>query len=334
MSSAESRPADRLPGDLAAAVLAITPAVGPNETEWPGLTTYRFDRPQASQWAEVRSLALCCVVQGRKRFIVDSDEYVCDPAQYLVFTRGMRFETEILEASPEKPYLSFVLQIEPALVSSVLVDMVEHRTTSAGRPTGHATAPAARVSAFEHSLGEAILRFLRSLASAADRRVIAPMYLREVTYRLMNADQALRLLSETAAERNRHRVSEVVRYIREHMTEPLTVADMASHALMSPSALTALFVEETGVGPYQFAKRMRLDRARELLIQDGLTVSEIVREVGYTSLSYFINEFKRQFGTTPGAYAKVQRQTVAMRVEEATSPARRSEWTTMQVERA
>ena len=63
---------------------------------------------------------------------------------------------------------------------------------------------------------------------------------------------------------------------------------------------------------------MRLDRARALLVQDELTVGEVVREVGYTSASYFINEFKRQFGTTPGAYARAQREAVAMRVEEAT----------------
>jgi AraC-like DNA-binding protein len=62
-----------------------------------------------------------------------------------------------------------------------------------------------------------------------------------------------------------------------------------------------------------------LDRAGELLIMDGLTVSEVAKEVGYTSLSHFITEFKRYFGTTPRGYASLQRETVALRVGEATA---------------
>lgn len=300
---------------LIAALQALTPKVGSNVTEWPGLTAYRFTSPQPPQWAEVHSLALCCVVQGGNRFIVDGDEHACRCGHYLLLTPGMRFQAEILEA----PYLAFVLRLDPTIVSSVLADMVERQTTS--RSPRHAAAAAVHLSPIDRDLAAAMLRFLRSLASTEDRRVLAPMYLREITYRLMRAGQVLRLLDATATQRGWNRVSEVMRYIREHMAEPLTVADMARHALMSPSALTAVFVETTGMSPYQFAKRMRLNRARALLIDNELTVSEIVREVGYTSQSYFINEFKRQFGTTPGTYARTQRQTVALRVEEATGQA-------------
>jgi AraC-like DNA-binding protein len=306
---------------LIAALQALTPKVGSNVTEWPGLTAYRFTSPQPPQWAEVHSLALCCVIQGRKRFIVEGHEHVCASGHYLLLTPGMRFQAEILEASVGAPYLSFVLRIEPALVSSVLADMVERQTASASRSTQQAVAAAVHLSPVDRDLEGVMLRFLRSLAGAEDRRVLTPMYLREITYRLMQPGQVPRLVDAAASERGWSRVSEVMRYIREHMAEPLTVSDMAKHALMSPSALTAVFVETTGKGPYQFAKRMRLNRARALLIESELTVSQIVREVGYTSQSYFINEFKRQFGTTPGTYAKVQRQTVAMRVEEATGRA-------------
>jgi AraC-like DNA-binding protein len=298
-------------------VLALTPAVGPNTTVWPGLTAYRFERPQPSQWAEVHSLALCCVVQGRKRFVVDGEDHLCDPAHCLLFTRGMRFEAEILEASAGEPYLSLVVQIDAALVDSVLVDMAERRPPAV-RAAERPPVAAAHVSPFDANLAGAVLRFLGSLATDVDRRVLAPMCLREITYRLMQADQVARIVEAAARERRSDPVATVSRYISDHLAEPLTVADMARHAFMSPSALTALFVEATGVGPYQFAKRMRLDRARALLVQDELTVGEVVREVGYTSASYFINEFKRQFGTTPGAYARAQREAVAMRVEEAT----------------
>jgi len=303
------------PAELAEAVLAITPGIGPNQTAWPGLTTYRFTRPQASQWVEVQSLALCAIIHGRKRFVVGDDDYVCGPGDYTLLRRGMRFQTSILEASEDAPYLSFVLQLDPDVIDSVLVDMAEHRVRPLvaprpGRPDRH-------VSPFDEELEGAVLRFLRSLDTVADRCVLAPMRLREVTYRLMQLEQLPRLLEAVAVERDADPVRRAMRYIEEHLAEPLTVADMARHVALSPSALTARFVEATGMGPYQYAKRMRLDRARALLVADELTVSQIAREVGYSSLSYFINEFKRQFAVTPGAYAKAQRHAVAMRVEEA-----------------
>lgn len=305
-------------GDLVAAMLAITPEVGPNETAWPGLTAYRFSRPQAPQWAEVRSLALCCVVQGRKRFVVDGREHVCDPFTYLLLTQGMRFEAEIVEARSDEPYLSFVLQIDPAIVSSVLVDMADRPAISPPEPAPRAAPSTAHTGELDRRLRAAVLRLLRSLASEADRRVLAPLFLREITYRLMGAEQVSGLLQAAAIERRNGPVAEVTRYIEEHLSEPLTVADMAGHVLMSPSALTSAFVQATGVGPYQFAKRMRLSRASALLVEGSLNVSEVAREVGYTSLSYFINEFKRQFGATPRTFARSQRDVVAMRLDKAT----------------
>lgn len=295
-----------------------TTEIGPNESEWPGLTTYRFIHPQAAQWSEVQSLALCCVLQGRKRVAVDGHEYVYDPFNYLLFTRGMRFESEILEASVEKPFLSFVLQIDPQIVRAVSSDIAERRVTTFHRPAKPAQF-AASVSPLDQNLMGAVLRFLRSLVVGADRRVLAPMYLQEVTYRLMQTEQCSQLLEAASTERENNPVSEVIRYVRERMSEPLTVADMAHTARMSPSALTNVFTEATGMGPYQFVKRMRLDQAGALLLQEDLNVSEVARQVGYTSLSHFINEFKRYFGATPRAYAAAQRQSVALYVDKATS---------------
>lgn len=296
-------------------MLAKSADVGPNEWEWPGLTTYRFTRPQPPQWSVVESLALCCVLQGRKRVVVDGDEYFYDAFRYLLFTRGMRYETEVLEASVEKPFLSFVLQIDPAIVRSVSSDLVDRRDATVGRPAASPAPRPAYVSPVDQGLMGAVLRFLRSLAAGADRRVLAPMYLREIAYRLMQAEQVSRLVEAAAVERESDPVSEVIRYVRERMSEPLTVADMAHHVRMSPSALTSVFAEATGMGPYQFVKRMRLDRASVLLVQEDMNVSAVSRRVGYTSLSHFINEFKRYFGTTPRAYAEAQRRILTTRID-------------------
>ncbi|MGH8932137.1 MAG: AraC family transcriptional regulator N-terminal domain-containing protein [Egibacteraceae bacterium] len=305
-------------GDVIAEMQGQAPNVGPNESEWPGLTTYQFVRPQAPHWDEVRSLSLCCIVQGRKRVVIDEISYYYDPFHYLVLNRGMRFEAEILEASVERPFLSFVLQIDPTVVRGVSADMAERAMTTFRRPSGLPAAPA-YVSPVNQNLMGAVLRFLRSISAGADRRVLAPMYLREIAYRLLQAEQCVRLLAAATSEYEDNPVSEVIRYVRDRMSEPLTVADLADHVRMSPSAFAHLFREVTGMAPYQFVKNMRLDQAGALLLQGGRSVSEVGRDVGYTNLSHFINEFKRRFGTTPGAYAELQRHILALGVSQATT---------------
>jgi AraC-like DNA-binding protein len=315
-----------MPGNLIAELLAKAPEVGPNECAWPGLIAWRFDHPQPPQWLSVKSLAICWTAQGRKRLVVDDedDEYLCVPSTYLLCRRGMRVRAEILDARPEEPYLSFVLHIDPAVVRSMLSDLIDHRGPIPGSMGAPVAPAAAHLSPVDDDLTDAALRFLGALDAEPDRRVLAPLFLREITYRLMRSEQAARILGAATTERESNPVTGVIAYARRHISEPLTVADLARRAGMSPSALTNAFTLATGMGPYQFVKRMRLDRARELLVQDGMNVSEVARQVGYGSPSYFIAEFKRHFGAPPRKYAQEQRVAVAMSIPaapEQTDPA-------------
>jgi AraC-type transcriptional regulator N-terminus len=117
-------------GDLIAELAARALAVGANAGAWPGLTIYRFTAPTGPSWEEIQSLSLCVVAQGRKAVTVAGETYLYDPFHYLVLSSHLHFEAEIPEASPNRPFLSFVLQIDPALVRRVSSDMLERRTTA------------------------------------------------------------------------------------------------------------------------------------------------------------------------------------------------------------
>ena len=74
---------------------------------------------------------------------------------------------------------------------------------------------------------------------------------------------------------------------------------MAKRAAMSVAAFHHNFKLVTSSSPLQYLKRIRLDRARLLMTQDGYNASTAARAVGYESPSQFSREFKRLFGTTP-----------------------------------
>ena len=290
-------------GDLIAELAARAPKVGANSGLWPGLTIYRFTSPVGPSWEEIQSLSLCIVAQGRKTVTVDGTTYKYDPFHYLVLGSHLHFQAEILEASVSRPFLSFVLQIDPALVRQVSSDMLERRTTAFRSRDARAqpTQPGC-VSALDQDLLGVVLRFLRAVGTGTDGRVLAPLYLQEMVYRVLQREQYARLLSLAAAESASNPVSAVLEYVRSHLSELLTVADMADLVRLSPSAFAHLFRDVTGRSPYQFVKEMRLDRARELLVDGDFTVARISKEVGYASVSHFISEFRGRFGVTPRAY--------------------------------
>jgi AraC-like DNA-binding protein len=278
---------------------------GGNTGAWPGLTIYRFTEPTGPAWEEIQSLSLCIVAQGRKAVSVDGATYEYDPFHYLVLNSHLHFQAEILQASPAKPFISFVLQIDPTVVRQVSSDMIERRTTAFRHRDAERepAEPSGFVSVLDQELAGAVLRFLRSIDAGPDRRVLAPLYLREMVYRVLQREQYSRLLAIAAAESASNPVSAVLEYVRAHLAEPLTVADLAEQVSLSPSAFAHLFREVTGRSPYQFVKEMRLDKARELLIDGQRPVAGVAQEVGYGSASHFISEFRGRFGVTPRTYS-------------------------------
>lgn len=304
------------PGDLVAELRARAPRIGTNDGLWPGLSIYRFDAPAAPQWEEVRELHLCVIAQGRKCVTTDGAKCFYDPLTYLAISDNLPFRTEIIEASPAKPFLSFGLQLDHELVREVSSDIILERQTTAfpgarsapTTATGDAQAPAppsaakpSFVSALDRDMMDAILRFLRALSTGADRRVLAPVYLKEIVYRALQAEQYTRLIERAASESASNPVSAIIAYVHEHLAEPLSVSELAERAFMSPSAFSHLFRDVAGKSPYQFIKEMRLNKARELLIENEASITQISKAVGYRSTSHFINEFRDRYGMTPRA---------------------------------
>jgi AraC-like DNA-binding protein len=292
--------------DLVAQLLALTPRVGPNPAGWPGLTCYRFTEPVEPCWEEVRSLSLCVVAQGRKAVEVGGRTYHYDPFNYLVLGSSLHFRAEILEATPASPFLSFVLQIDPGLVRRVTADILDRRTTTFTRPRP-IRSERAFVTPLDIGLMGAVTRFLHAAQARSERRVLAPIYLREMVYRVLQAEQYARLLEVAASEDSANPVSTVISHVRANLSEPLTVRDLAERVALSPSAFSHLFRDVTGRSPHQFVKQIRLDRACELLVVGELSVTQVSRAVGYASASHFINEFRSRFGTTPRAYQEMAR---------------------------
>lgn len=91
-------------------------------------------------------------------------------------------------------------------------------------------------------------------------------------------------------------------YLKNHLTERVSVAQLAAMAPMSPSHFAALFRQQIGVPVLQYQTQLRMARARELLDTTELPVASIAAAVGYPDAFYFSRQFRAIHGTTPLRY--------------------------------
>jgi AraC family transcriptional regulator, arabinose operon regulatory protein len=97
------------------------------------------------------------------------------------------------------------------------------------------------------------------------------------------------------------RVQRAARYLADHPDEPFNLGRLAAHCGISPSRLSHLFRAGMGSTPQVFGEKLRLEHARQLLVQTRLTTGEIALEVGFSDPLYFSRRFKRAFGHPPAA---------------------------------
>ena len=100
------------------------------------------------------------------------------------------------------------------------------------------------------------------------------------------------------------RLSEIRRYMEEHLDEPLTIPVLSRRACLSATAFKEGFRQLYGLPVHTWLRQRRMERAAELLRGSALSVLGVAQSVGYGSASQFSAAFRRQYGVPPAQYRK------------------------------
>ncbi len=249
--------------------------------------------------------SFCVIAQGSKEILLGENRYRYDPTHYLIATVGLPIASYIVEASPEYPYLGVILELDPILVSSVLVE--------AGHlaPRRHVTMTAINVSPLDTGLLDAVVRLVRLLDSRLEARLLAPLIKREIVYRLLLGEHGGRLRQVATLGDSTHRIAEAIQRLRQDFDQPLRIEDIARELGMSVSGFHHHFRALTAMSPLQFQKQLRLQEARRLMLSEGFDAASAGYSVGYGNAAQFTREYKRLFGTPPMRDIKQLRMTEA-----------------------
>jgi AraC-like DNA-binding protein len=251
----------------------------------------------------------CVIAQGSKDFLLGDSQYRYDPDHYLIGTLEMPLFSQILEATPEQPYLSLLLDLVPTFVKSVIEDAGQ------GSLAGFAEVRAMDVSWLDVNLQDAVVRLLRLLDTPSEVAVLLPLIKREIVYRLLMGPQRVRLLQMAAEDINAPFIARAVELIRQDYNQPLNIEELGREIGLSVSALYHRFKAVTAMSPLQFQKRLRLHEARRLMLSENFDAASAAYQVGYHDPAYFNREYKSLFGVPPIRHVQRLREEVLVNAE-------------------
>lgn len=276
---------------LVAAIERHAPADGVCGTAIPGLIIARLQQPSAPN-ALVVDPSLCIVAQGAKEVFLAGEVYRYDPAHSLLVAVDLPISARVVEATPTRPCLAVRLSFDPLVVGELLAECPG--AVPPGPPTRGVD-----VSPVEPQLLDAVGRLMALLDSPQTLGPLAPLVLREITYRVLIGPQGARLRQIATAGAPAQQIARAIRWLRDHFAEPLGGESLARHAQMSLSGFHQHFKAVTGLSPLQYQKQLRLQEARRLMLGEGLDATSAAFRVGYESPSQFSREYRRLFGESP-----------------------------------
>jgi AraC-like DNA-binding protein len=291
-----------LRAELAALIERWAQVDGSHPTEIPGLSLMRSCSTQVPVHSIVEP-ALCVLVQGSKRVFVGEEVYLYDNRQYLVVSQDLAVSSRVCEASRDAPYLGLRVDFSTQEIAALALD---ERLPQ--RPVRKAVERGIYTEDLGVTLLEAVLRLVRLLDTPQDIPALAPLYIREVLYRLLSAPEGGRLAQMAMTDSHSHRIARVIERLRAHYQEPLKMEALAAQVHMSVSALHHHFKAVTAMSPLQFQKHLRLQEARRLMLFEHVDAATAGHRVGYESQSQFNREYSRLFGSPPARDIKRLRE--------------------------
>jgi len=262
---------------------------GVGQTPIAGLTTICATSRSELSYAIQRPLA-CLVLQGAKHVTMGKQSFSFCAGDSLLIMADVPTSSQITQADARLPYLSLVLDLDPAIIADLTTAM-STMETGEHLPVGHEQTDA--------DVADAALRLMRLLERPAAIPLLQAQALREFHYWLLAGRHGAAIRRLGAPNGNVQRVARAIALLRAEYTRRLPVEQLAAVAGMSMSSFHQNFRAVTSLTPLQFQKQLRLIEARRLMLVEGANASNAAFTVGYESVHQFTREYGRMFGLPP-----------------------------------
>jgi len=233
------------------------------------------------------------VAQGSKQVNLGRNSFVYDAGHYLLTAVDLPIVSRVAQATQEAPCLVLSLRLDISMVRELL-NREEIRVAYAPSDS-----PAMSIGETTPEFLSACCRLLDLLDSPQDIPFLSGLIQREIIYRVMQGDAGTRLRAVATLGDQSHRTAKAISWITANYAKALRVDELAQLASMGVSTLHHHFRALTAMSPLQYQKQLRLQSARNLMLNNGLDAASAAFEVGYESPTQFNREYSRFFGQPP-----------------------------------
>ena len=268
-----------------------------------------FETHQTSEqvWLRFQGMVFTTMLRGKKVMHVhDVAPFAYLPGESVILPESAPMVIDFPEASLQNPTQCIALEIDRQKILDTLNLLNEHfpKVEESG-------AWQVDMSQFHihnsHELSDTVNRLMRLPGEHyLTKDALANVTLQELLIRLLQTQARTLLMEQSASLQSRHRFAYVLQYIREHLTDNLSVQQLAQLACMSKPHFFRSFKRELGMSPLDFILHERIQMAKRLLADPMLTVSEAAYQSGFNNLTHFAMQFKKVEGMPPSLYKRVR----------------------------
>jgi len=276
------------------------------------------EKGKQHHWEGAGALSIKSFYHGQAFYNVGKGCHAVNDDSYLVLNPGQSYSITI---DAPKPLESFCIFFAEGLAEEVCRSLVTKSASLLDAPESPRVAPVhffERTYPHDEVLTPALLHLRAGLPRRQDDRGWLNEQLHFILQRLLQVHQQVSAEAETlpylrAATREElyRRLHRAKDYITALFNRPVTLDEMAQVACLSPNHFLRTFKQAFAQTPHQFVTQLRLDHARRLLAQTGLSVTEIGAMVGFESLGSFSWLFARRVGMSPENFRRRKMQKTA-----------------------
>lgn len=277
---------------LAGAIARIAQTDGDYNTAIPALTLHRRKAPTAPLHC-IYNLGLGVVAQGHKQVLVRGESIDYGPGQSMLTTIDLPVVSHVTKASVAEPFLGLMLTLDVRSVVQMASELDEPRSPRDSAPRSIS------FEALNAAMVDALVRLVELLGESVLIPRLSPLIQQEITIRLLTGPHGPHLRHLVAVGSPSHQIARVVAWLKQHFAQAFQVDELADRAHMSPTTFRQHFRALTGMSPLQYQKQLRLQEARQLMLNENLDAATAGGRVGYESASQFSREYGRLFGAPP-----------------------------------
>ena len=238
-------------------------------------------------------LSLIIVLQGETTGYLGENTFQYNSQNYLVIPTSLALEYEI-KSTKNEPFLAIFHKINKNLMYEV-IDLIRDRNIQECKECG--------LGLFSDEITprveDTIKRLLEAMDSKVEAKILGTSLLKELYYGIAMGGNAHFLHKIFLKNTFEAKMTRTLKTIHETYHEHLDVQTLAKNEDMSASSFHTHFKNVTSMTPLQYIKKIRLNKAMDLLSKDNLQVKETAYAIGYESSLHFSKDFKRYYGIPP-----------------------------------